>query len=107
MESGSVDPLPMAGLQDQDFCGFVVYAVDDPVVPATPDTPLFEVPHPSHFPGSGGLWVLGEILDGLERPLVFPARKAAHGLAGSPGEDHLVQDEATLTLFAGQLSRLS
>jgi probable F420-dependent oxidoreductase len=46
-----------------------------------------------------------ETLDGPEHPLIFTARKAAHGLAGSSGEDHLVQDEATLPLFAGQLSR--
>ena len=31
MASGN--PLPRAGLQNQDFPGIVVYAVDDPVVP--------------------------------------------------------------------------
>ena len=101
----SVNPLPRAGFQNQDFPGIVVYAVDDPVVPADPDAPISEVPRPPHLPGSGGLWVLGEPLDGLEHPLIFTARKAAHGLAGSSSEDHLVQDEATLPLFAWQLSR--
>jgi hypothetical protein len=101
----SVNPLPRAGFQNQDFPGIVVYAVDDPVVPADPDAPISEVPRPPHLPGSGRLWVLGEPLDGPEHPLIFTARKAAHGLAGSSGEDHLVQDEATLPLFAGQLSR--
>ena len=40
----SVNPLPRAGLQNQDFPGIVVYAVDDPVVPADPDVPISEVP---------------------------------------------------------------
>jgi hypothetical protein len=98
-------PPARAGLQNQDFPGIVVYAVDDPVVPADPDAPISKVPRPPHLPGSAGLWVLGEALDGPEHPLIFTARKAAHGLAGSSGEDHLVQDEATLPLFAGQFSR--
>ena len=36
----SVNPLPRAGFQNQDFPGIVVYAVDDPVVPADPDAPI-------------------------------------------------------------------
>jgi hypothetical protein len=101
----SKSPAEGAGLQNQDFPGIVVYAVDDPVVSADPDVPISEVPRPPHLPGSGRLWVLGEPFDGPEHPLIFTAREAAHGLAGSSGEDHLVQDEATLPLFAGQLSR--
>src|SRR5215203_3596871 len=95
----SVNPLPVAGLQDQDFPGLVVYAVNDPVISANPDAPISEVPRPPHLPGSGRLWDLGEALDGPEHPLIFTARKAAHGLAGSSGEDHLAQDARHLTPF--------
>src|SRR5215204_6368323 len=97
----SVNPLPVAGLQDQDFPGLVVYAVNDPVISANPDAPISEVPRPPHLPGSGRLWDLGEALDGPEHPLIFTARKAAHGLAGSSGEDHLVQVEAPYPFSPG------
>src|SRR5215207_8209329 len=97
----SVNPLPRAGFQNQDFPGIVVYAVDDPVVPADPDASISEVPRPPHLPGSGGLWVLAEPLDCPEHPLIFTARKAAHGLAGSSGEDHLVQVEAPYPFSPG------
>jgi hypothetical protein len=45
----SVNPLPRAGFQNQDFPGIVVYAVDDPVVPADLErqSPRFPVDHPA------------------------------------------------------------